>query len=130
MAVRDQKDEAFANNPHTQAFTITDDDQTGSPKPPLDLTGRIAKWALTDIDPSTGLYSTTPLFEKKSTTAGQIVFTDSPAGKLDVNILPADTAGLAAADYYFELEIFDGSGLNGVVVATGTHTLFANVENT
>jgi len=130
MAVRDQKDEAFANNPHTQAITVVDDDQTGSPKPPLNLTGRVAKWALTDIDPATGLYGTTPLFEKKSTVGGQIVFTDAPAGKLDVNIVPADTAALPAADYYFELEIFDGSGLNGVVVATGTLTLFANVENT
>ncbi len=128
MAVRDQTDEAFVNNPHTQRFTVLDDDASGSPKPPLDITGLVLKWGMVPIDSSDN-FATTPLTLDKSTTGGGVVIVDGPNGIADVNITPSDTVNLNPIDYYFEFEVFDIGGANGVVVATGTLTLIPNLVN-
>jgi len=130
MANREQEDEAFANNPHTQRYTLVDNDSTDAPKPPLDLTDKIVKWALSEIDPSTGEYSTDAILEKTSDNPGEVVIIDALGGVVDVNIEDEDTAALSPNDYHFELEVFDDAGENGVVVADGVLTLFANVVNT
>jgi hypothetical protein len=128
MVVKNQSDEAYVNNPHTQRFTVVDED-TG-PSTPLDLTNRVVKWGLSQIDPATGLFLTTPLvFEKSSLVGGEMTRVDDPNGIIEVNILDADTISVNPADYYFELEVFDSGGLNGVVVATGTLTLIGNLVN-
>lgn len=117
----------FANNPATLRFTVTDLDTAGSP--PKNLTGKVIKWALTKFGQD-GSYKTTPLLvEKKTTNGGELTITDGPNGKCEVYLVPADTVSLAG-DFYFELEVFDGSGLNGVVTSTGTLTINKNVVNT
>lgn len=128
MAVKNQTDEAYLNNPHTQEFPVVDDDSATTPKPPLDLTDREIKWGMVPIDPSTGLFATSPLTLQKTVTGGGIVITDAANGECEVNIDDADTAGLNAGDYHFQLEVFDDAGENGVVVAEGTLTLLPNLQ--
>lgn len=127
MVVKNLVDEAYANSPHTQRFTVLDDDAAGDP--PLDLTGRVIKWGMVPFDEETGDFPETPLTLDYSIAGGQVVITDGPAGEVDVNIPPADTTALSRIKYYFELEVFDAGGLNGVPVATGTLDLLRNLQN-
>lgn len=128
MVEKDRVDEAYLNNLHTQRFTVVDSDSATVPSPALDLTGLVVKWGMIPID-ANGVFGTTPLTLDKSTTGGGITFFDATNGICDVAILPADTVSLAAREYYFELEVFDSGGLNGVVSATGILTLISNLVN-
>jgi hypothetical protein len=124
MAEKNLVDEAYVNNPHEQRFTVADGDAGG----PYPLTGLIVKWAMTPIDPSTGAFNPAVVtLEKNSGIGGEMTLIDGPNGIIDVNIDPADTAALAAIDYHFQLEVFDGGGANGVVTAEGTLTLLPNL---
>lgn len=128
MVVQDLIDKTFLNNLHTQRFTIVDSDSTTVPSPALNLTGLVIKWGMIPID-ANGVFGTTPLTLDKSTATSGVTITDAANGICDVAILPADTVSLDAIEYYFELEVFDSGGLNGVVSATGIITLISNLVN-
>lgn len=126
MAVKNQTDEAWVNNPHTQEFTVT---EGGSAK---NLSGLVVRWGMVQLSAS-GDFAVSPLVLDYSTGTGEVVIVDAPNGRVDVNIPAADTASLsppaAGLKFYFELEVFDAGGANGVVVATGTLTLLPNLVN-
>lgn len=126
MAVQNVLDEMWAGNRRVQRFTITDEDQAGSPA--KDLTGLTIKWALSRIG-SGGEFNTTPIVEKTSDNPGEIDLV-GPAtdGIVDVTLVEADTLTLQGK-FYFELEVFDATP-EGVVVTTGELTINRNVVNT
>lgn len=121
MVVTSNTDTMYANNKRTLRFTITDEDAGGST--PLDLTGYTAKWAISKEEGKT-----TPILEK-ATGGNGITVTDAANGELEVALDPEDTVSLKPQAYYMELEVFDGSN-DGLVVATGTLTIKANIVNT
>lgn len=130
MAVENQPDSMFANNIHVLRWDeILDEDGDV-----LDLTGRVAKFALTRLSPS-GVPLSTPLLSFKSTDASPQVTIPNPSTggpHVLVTLLPADTATLApkATVYYGELEVYEGSSpTNPVVVATVLLTIKPNVSN-
>ena len=124
MAKRDLYDEMFAGNKRVQRFTIEDEDAgDGSAK---DLTGLTVKWILTNVDKK-GTPTATPLLDKAST-GPDVSVTDAANGIVEVTIQKADTSGFSAGNYYFEVEVFDGSG-DPVVTSTGTLRIFPNVTN-
>lgn len=116
-----QDDSFYANNARTLVFTITNEDEDGSPA--LDLTGLTIKWALSRVN-SNGVYSTTPVLEKS--TSDGITITDAAAGECEVQLDAADTTSLSGT-FYQELEVFSGG--SGTVVAVGTITIKRNVVN-
>lgn len=123
MAIENLTDRVFLDNAHEQAFTVAG----------IDLTGRVVKWSISLIDSSTGTFDPTlPLLEKTTDNVGDMTLVNGPTGEITVNIDALDTsaAGITAADYHFQLEVFDGSGLNGVVVSTGTITFVDNITET
>lgn len=121
MAVENLTDRAFLNNTHVQAFTVAG----------VDLTGRHVKWAMALIDPLTGAFDPdSPDLEKTNQTVGHMTDVDLPNGEIDVNIDPSDTALLAAAEYHFQLEVFDNLGEDGLVVSAGVLALEANILET
>lgn len=127
MAVTGQIDTIYQGNRRILRFTVTDEDTSGSPA--KDLTGLVVKFALAKIDANGNPIKTNPLLDLNSTAhPTQVIITDAANGIIEVTLLPANTSGLNPTDYYFELEVFDGSG-NGVVVATGTLTVNVNVVN-
>lgn len=91
-------------------LTIVQEDGTT----PLDLTGATIRWALL------GRYSwsTTPLVQKTSADAAQIVITDAPAGEATVYINPADTVNLGGKACRYEVDVTDALG-NESTVLTG-----------
>jgi len=122
MANENQKDRAFLNTSHEQRITIAD----------IDVTGRVVKWAICAIDAATGSFDPTlPVLEKTTATGGITIFAAAAAeSTVDVLLMPADTVSLDAGNYHFQCEVFDGSGLNGVVVSTGKLTLVPNITET
>lgn len=127
MAVTGQVDTIYQGNRRILRFTITDEDTSGSPI--KDLTGLVVKFALAKLDVNGNPIKSNPVVDLNSTSHSlQVVITTPTNGIVDVILLPANTSALIPGDYYFELELFDGSG-NGVVVATGTLTIEVNVTN-
>ncbi len=124
MAEKNLTDEMWAGNRKVQQFTVTDQDAAGVP---LDITSLTLKWALSQIDPDTQIFSTTAILEKVTGTG--IIHTDATNGVAQVTLVEADTKNLTPADYHFELEVFDATP-EGVVVAEGTLTINPNVVNT
>ncbi len=121
MAIEGQVDRAFLNNGHEQAFTISG----------VNLTSRHVKWAISLRDALTGVFDpAAPLLQKTNQTPGNMTDVDLPNGKITVNILPADTASLAAGEYEFQLEVFNNSGVDGVITSSGVLTLEANIVET
>lgn len=125
MAVTDQVDTIFAGNKRTLKFAITDADTVGAPA--FNLTNLVLKFTLTRVS-ADGNILTTPLIEKKSTSATQLVVTNAAGGLCEVYLVEADTLTLLG-DFYFELEAYDVSNEH-VVLATGTLTIKPNVTNT
>jgi len=130
MAVENQPDTMFAGNRHVLRWnSITNDGGTI-----LDLTGRVVKFALTQLS-SAGVPLATPLLSFSSGGASPQVTIPNPSTGTPhvlVELLPADTATLAARStvYYGELEVFEGSSpTNPVVVATILLTIKPNVSN-
>jgi hypothetical protein len=121
MAVTGLTATAFQNNAVALAFTVAD----------VDLTGRVVRFAMSLIDPRTGLFDPTePALTKDSEEAGHMTLVDGPNGEIDVNIEDVDTAqgsAVGAGDYQFQLEVFDANGANGVVVSEGVLTMRANI---
>lgn len=127
MAVTGQVDTIYQGNRRTLRFTITDEDTSGSPA--KDLTGFTVKFALAKFDANGNPIKTNPLLDLNSTAnPTQVIITDAVNGIVDVTLFPTNTSTLTPADYYIELEVFDGSG-NGVVVATATLTINVNIIN-
>lgn len=127
MVVADQVDTMYAGNRRVLKFAVTDEDNGGAP---MDLTGRIVKFALARFDAEGQPLKANPLVDKRSDTSGDIVITSAVGGLVEVTLVPADTASLADAGetaYYFELEVFQGT--DGIVVASGTETIRRNVTN-
>lgn len=121
MAIENLTDRAFLNNAHVQGFTVAN----------IDLTGRHVKWAICLIDPETGDFDETdPALEKTNQTPGNMTLINGPTGEIDVNIDDSDTAALSAADYQFQLEVFDAAGADGVVVSAGVLTFVKNISET
>lgn len=127
MAVQNQSITLFRGNKIKLRFTVTDEDQAGSPAKPL--TGLVIKFSLAKFDDAGNPIRANPLLDFASDDASpQVVITDSVNGIVEVTLLKVDTEGLSPSDYYVELEAFDVSG-ESVVVATGTLTLLQNVLN-
>jgi len=85
------------------------------------------KWTLSRISPSGQILTASPVVEKKLsdlTLSATLV-----SGIVNVPLLNEDTEALQPGTYHMELELFDVFG-EAAVVATGTMTLVANVENT
>jgi hypothetical protein len=123
MVQTDQNDTMYAGNKRTLRFTVLDEDNNDAP---LDLTPFTIKWAMSKVNQE-GQFLLTPVLEK--ILGSGITITGPDDNIAVVELLGADTDTLNAADYYMELELFDGSN-ESVVVATGTMTIIANVENT
>jgi len=124
MAIENLKDRVFLNNAHEQRFTIAG----------IDTTGRVLKWSISLIDEQTGTWDPDVLALEKSSAVTPAVFVRVSEGPtdsvVDVVIAATETAPLAAGDYHFELEVFDGAGANGVVVSAGTLTFVPNNTET
>lgn len=126
MVVANLTDAIYAGNRRIQRFTVTDEDTSGSPA--YDLTGLVVKYALARFGTNGEPLRSNPLLDFSSAVA-QVTITDAANGIVEVELLPADTVDLTPADYYFELEVYNGAETEGVVVATGTLTVRTNVEN-
>lgn len=130
MAVLDQPVTMFANNRHVLHWAgLTEE---GDPLAPLDLTGRIVKFALTALSSKTGSPLLTPKFSFSSADLSpQVVINDALNGEVTVELLPADTALLAPTErqYYGELEVYESDLSDPVVVATMLITIKPNVTN-
>ena len=126
MAVENQSDSMFAGNRHVLRWnSITDIDGSGT----FDLTGKIVKFALTLAGPVTA----NPILDFRSDTSPQVTIPNPATGDphVEVELLPVDTATLAPSEttYYCELEVYEGTDTNPVVVATIDLTIKPNVEN-
>jgi len=132
MAVTGISDEMWAGNRRVLKFTVLDADATTST--PLDLTGRVVKFALARFSQSGAPIVSSPVVDKASDTDPTNVAIKSPAsaGVVWVTLTPTDTAALARAGdelLYMELEVYDAGEVNPVVVLTGTETVHPNVVN-
>lgn len=126
MAETGQTASFFLANPFRLHFDLVDKDQSGPPYPPLNITGRQIVFSLCRFSKS-GNPLKAPVVEK--TTGAGVTIVDGPTGSMDVDVDDEDTVDLLPAAYYFEVEVFDASGEDGVVVATGTINLGINVGN-
>src|SRR5262245_31078550 len=118
----------YAGNRRVMRFTVTNEDTAGSP--PYDLTSSIVKFALAAFGGNGLPLKKNPKLDFSSLDASpQVVVTTPLSGIVEVELLPADTINLAPGDYYFELEVFNNTQTQSVVVATGTLTIRTNVEN-
>lgn len=125
MAVANQVDTIYAGNKRTLRFAITDEDAGGSP--PFNITGLTIKFALARVSASGNVLTSSPVFQKVSTTPADLTVTNAAGGILEVYLVEVDTAALLG-DFYFELEAFEAGGQH-VVLATGTLTILPNVAN-
>lgn len=107
MAALNQNFNIFAGDVVGLQFTVTT--TAGAA---YDLTSATINWNLS-LRPGS-----TPLIEKSTNTVGQITV-QSPAtdGIFTVNLIAADTSGMAGR-YYHEAQVIDSSG-NARVVASG-----------
>lgn len=124
MAMTNQNDEMFAGNNRTIRYTVVDQDTAGNP--PKDVTGLDFRWALCRFS-AAGDVLKTPLLEFTTASPSKVNVTDAPNGVVEVYLAHADTATLAAGDYYMELEAFVTLSGFSLVVATGTLTINVNV---
>lgn len=127
MAVITLIDIMWAGNRRLLRFTVTDEDGSGA----KDLTGLIVKFALARFDTSGNPVKSNPLIDKRSDTSSDVTITTPLSGIVEVVLVPADTASITPvpAAYYMELEVFNASNADPVVVATGTLTINRNVDN-
>lgn len=131
MAVENQTDEMFAGNRHVLNWdSILDDDGVTL----LNLTGRIVKFALARISASGQPVLTSPILDFRSDAPGSRVTVPNPvtgSPHVQVELLEADTATLAPkrTTFYGELEVFQSTDDEPVVVATVLLTIKPNVEN-
>lgn len=132
MVVEDQTIVVFAGNRRFPlGFTVIDQDSTDDPQPPLDLAGFSARFAIARFSTSNGLpLKKNPLVNLKTTDLPALIVIDTPTadGRIVVDLVGSLTENINPGDYYFEVEIVDGSS-NSLVVATGTITIKTNVEN-
>lgn len=122
MATTEQNDAFHAGNRRRLRFEIEDADNAPDA---LDLTGLTAKWACAPLRFDRTFME--PASISKETGAGITVIGSAVDGVLEVELLGADSASLEG-EFYHELELFDGDG-NGLVVATGTLTIYRNLIN-
>lgn len=126
MADTGQTVTIYAGNPHRFDFAITDTENGGSA---YDLTGLTIQMTISSFADS--VYSTAVTVQKNAT------IDDAANGSCYVDLLSSDTDNSMAAStddpnsrvWYWELEATAGSGAP-IVLATGTLTIRANVENT
>jgi len=124
MVVRNLSTEIYQGNRRDLIFTVRDEGGSSA----KDITGMTATFAISRTNDE-GVPLKTPVVDHSSSDASpQVVITDYVNGIVEVAILQADTENLAAGEYYFELELTDVSS-NSVVVATGTLTVYTNVNN-
>lgn len=118
----------YAGNRRILRFTVTNEDTAGSP--PYDLTTSIVKFALAAFGGNNQPLKKNPKLSFSTLDASpQVVITTPASGIVEVELLPADTVNLPPANYYFELEVFNNTQTQSVVVATGTIEVRVNVEN-
>lgn len=119
MAATNDTIVVYAGNKRTLRFTVVD--EAGDA---FDLTGYDVRWALSKYGQS-GSYGTTAEVNKHSDNVDEITVASNV---VDVVLVGADTAALAAGDYYHELEIVDAQD-ESLVVAVGDVELRNNVVN-
>jgi hypothetical protein len=118
----------YAGNRRILRFTVTDEDTAGSPA--YDLTTSVVKFALAAFGGNGLPLKKNPKLDFSSLDASpQVVITTPASGIVEVTLLEADTENLPPANYYFELEVFNNTQTQSVVVATGTLEVRVNVEN-
>ena len=127
MAVTDQTATFYAGNRHVLSWP----EITGDDGDPMDPTGKIAKFALCAFK-SDGVTPNfiAPLLDFSSDDVGSPV--TNTGGDVEMEFLPEHTEELVTTkdkDFYFELELYEADESFGVVVATGTVTVKANVVN-
>lgn len=131
MAAENQSMEMFANTRHLlQWDQILNNAGTG----PENLTGRIVKWALAQLDENGNLLIESPLLDFRSDVGTQLTV-PNPTGAtplhVQMELLPANTATLAPipTTYGWQLEVFEGDGSAPVMLATGTILMKPNITN-
>ena len=88
----------------SRRFTVTITDAAGQAK---DLTGAtVVDWALTDLSPTEG--AATKLIEKSL--GSGVGITAPTQGQVQIEVDEAETASLAAGDYYHEARVVDAIG--------------------
>jgi hypothetical protein len=115
----------YAGNIKTLEFTITVEETAA----PFDLTGVLVKFSVAPFDENGTPVVAEPVIDLSSS-GPQVTVVNALAGRVDVDLVEADTLALAEAgdtNYYIELETF--SGTDSVVVAVGTMTVKPNVVN-
>lgn len=131
MVVNNLSDSMYEDNIRVLSFEPTDEDNGGE----LDPTGLKFVFTMSSQDAS-GNYSTNPFLVKDSDNGPSEIEVTASTGPGDpttvkVTLNPEDTEGRGSPSgtpYYFQLETLDVSG-NGVMLATGTETISANVDN-
>lgn len=134
MVVADQVVVRYANNKVVLEWDGIEDEDAGDGSL-IDLTGRIVKFALTRF--ANGEPVATPELSFSSDDVSPRVEIPNPNPSapdptnphVRVTIDDSDTVDLAPSttDFYFELEVFEADGTDGVVVSTATLTLKPNV---
>lgn len=118
----------YAGNRRVMRFTVVNEDTAGSP--PFDLTTSIVKFALAAFGGNGLPLKKNPKLSFSSLDVSpQVIITTPLAGVVEVELLEADTINLPPANYYFELEVFNNTQTQSVVVSTGTLEVRVNVEN-
>jgi hypothetical protein len=125
MVVRNQSTEIYQGNTRILQFSVKDEDGTSA----KNLTGYSATFCAARTNEEGTPLRKNPVIDHSTTDASpQLVITDGPGGVIEFTFASADTTNLPAGDYYFELEVTDGA-LASLVVATGTLTVYTNVNN-
>lgn len=139
MAKTGQSWEAFENNVIKLRWKWIEDEDATVANTTLNLTGKVVKFVLARFAGGEPIVSS-PLLSYSSDDGSGVLTVPDPnptyPGDPDVPhvlvVLPeGDTEGLApkTTDFYVELEVFEGTDDQPIVVATGTLKLKPNVEN-
>lgn len=94
----------YKNSYTTLEATINYKPNSSASLTAYDLTSTTATFVLSNT------LEDVPLITKTSTNASQILYTNMPAGELEVYINQVDTANLAAGTYYYTLYVDDALG--------------------
>lgn len=125
MVVRNQTTEIYQGNTRILQFSVKDEDGTSA----KDLTGYTATFCVARTNDEGVPLKKSPVIDHSTTDASpQLIITDEPNGVVEFTFAAADTSNLAAGEYYFELEVTDAA-FGTLVVATGTLTVYTNVNN-
>jgi hypothetical protein len=125
MVVRNQTTEIYQGNTRILQFSVKDEDGTSA----KNLTGYTATFCVARTNDEGVPLKKSPVIDHSTTDASpQLIITDEPNGVVEFTFAAADTSNLAAGEYYFELEVSDSASAT-LVVATGTLTVYTNVNN-